>query len=182
MSYPLVVLLISMAGTVFIWADIIIVPSGWHTEEIRELVINSREDLHIFLLIDRLYNLLINAEELKLQLTENICKVSIVLTFLRATSNLALIFWKDTSCEGGVGRDLLLRHMINMYKILLFSLCHLNTNKSRELSQCNNSNLMQHGNMNFLVWINWLLSQRDKFWLIIVECFRYLLLHQFSLL
>lgn len=81
-----------MAGTVFIWADTDIVPSGWHTEEIRELVINSRKDSRIFLLIDHLYNLLINAEELKLQLTENICKVSIVLTFLRATSNLALIF------------------------------------------------------------------------------------------
>lgn len=86
------VLLISMAGIVFIWADIIIVPSGWHTEKIGELVINSRKESQIFLLIDHLYNLLMNAEELKLQLTENIFKVSIVLTFLRATSNLALIF------------------------------------------------------------------------------------------
>ena len=86
------VLLISMAGTVFIWADTVIVPSGWHTEKIRGLVMTSRKESQIFLLIDHLYNLLINAEELKLQLTENICKVSIVLTFLRATSNLALIF------------------------------------------------------------------------------------------
>lgn len=86
------VLLISMAGIVFIWADIITVPSGWHTEKIGELVINSRKESQVFLLIDHLYNLLMNAEELKLQLTENIFKVSIVLTFLRATSNLALIF------------------------------------------------------------------------------------------
>lgn len=154
------VLLISMAGTVFIWADIIMVPSGWHTEKIRELVINSRKESQIFLLIDQLCNLLINAGELKLQLTENICKVSIVLTFLRATSNLALIFWKDTSCEGGDGRGLLLRHVIHMYKVLLFSLCHLNTNKSQELSQSEDSSLMQHGGRSFLAWINWSLSQR----------------------
>lgn len=74
-----------------------------------ELVVNSREEVQTSLLIDHFYNLHINAGELKLQLTENVCKVSMVLTFLRATSNLALIFWKDTSCEGGDGRDLLLR-------------------------------------------------------------------------
>lgn len=85
------VLLMSMAGTVFIWADTIMVPFGWHTEKGRELLVSSRKN-HIFLLIDQLHNLLINAEELKLQLMENICRVSIVLTFLRATSNLALIF------------------------------------------------------------------------------------------
>lgn len=46
------VLLISMAGTVFIWADIIMVPSGWHTEKIGELVINSVKESQIILLID----------------------------------------------------------------------------------------------------------------------------------
>lgn len=94
------------------------------------MVINSREEVQTSLLIDHFYNLHINAGELKLQLTENVCKVSMVLTFLRATSNLALIFWKDTSCEGGDGRDLLLRHVVSMSKILLVSLFHLNTKKS----------------------------------------------------
>lgn len=85
------VLLMSMAGTVFIWADTIMVPSGWHTEKGR-VGYELKKEPRIFLLIDQLHNLLINAEELKLQLMENICKVSIVLSFLRATSNLALIF------------------------------------------------------------------------------------------
>lgn len=42
------VLLMSMAGTVFIWADTIMVPSGWHTEKVRELVMSSRKNYTSF--------------------------------------------------------------------------------------------------------------------------------------
>lgn len=41
--------------------------------------------------------------------------------------------------------------VIHVYKVLLLSLCHLNTNKSQELSQCEDLNLMQHGGRRFLV-------------------------------
>lgn len=55
-----------------------------------------------------------------------------------------------------------------VYKVLLLSLCHLSTDKSQELNQCEDSSLKQHGAEVFLYeFISH--CHRDKFGLIIAE-------------